>query len=343
MKETLYRKYRPQTFEEVIGQDQVKAVLEGALQKDAVAHAYLFAGTRGTGKTTIARIFGKKLGVEGSDLYEIDAASNRGIDDIRELREGVATLPFSSPYKLYIIDEAHMLTKEAWNALLKTLEEPPPHVIFILATTEIEKVPDTILSRCQTLRFETPSRPMLSAMVKEVAKKEKVKITPDAADLIARSAEGSYRDAHGILQKVLTATSDTTVEADEVAKIVGAPARALVIAIVEAIAEGDAAKALMGVSNAAHADIKIPLLIEMVLERMRAIMLLRMAPDLKSRLAQIHGEEEIALLEKLSKIEPPRVTAHALDCMLKAAIDGKRSALPEVALEIGIVSALHSA
>src|SRR3989344_7663691 len=139
MSETLYRKYRPKSFKEVLGQEQVVKVLEASIKNKKISHAYLFAGSRGTGKTSVARIFANELGVVSEDLYEIDAASNRGIEDIRALREGVQTLPFRSPYKVYLIDEAHMLTREAWNALLKTLEEPPSHVIFIFATTELQK------------------------------------------------------------------------------------------------------------------------------------------------------------------------------------------------------------
>ena len=153
----LYRKYRPETFAQVIGQEPVIKALQGALSSDSLAHAYLFSGSRGTGKTSIARIFARELGSSENDTYEIDAASNRGIDDIRALRDAVRTLPFDSKYKVYIIDEVHMLTKEAFNALLKTLEEPPRHVIFILATTEEEKLPETIVSRCQSFRFKKPS------------------------------------------------------------------------------------------------------------------------------------------------------------------------------------------
>ncbi len=149
----LYRKYRPQTFKDVIGQEHVVKVLEGAVKLGNISHAYIFSGSRGTGKTSVARILAREIGTSGNDLYEMDAASNRGIDDVREIRESVNTLPFESKYKIYIIDEVHMLTREAWNAFLKTLEEPPSHVIFIMATTELEKVPETVVSRCQTFAF----------------------------------------------------------------------------------------------------------------------------------------------------------------------------------------------
>jgi DNA polymerase-3 subunit gamma/tau len=157
----LYRAYRPSVFDEVRGQESVVSVLEAAVKKGEIAHAYLFAGGRGTGKTSMARILARAVGTSEKDMYEMDAASNRGIDEIRELREGVATHPFESNYKFYIIDEAHALTKDAWGALLKTLEEPPAHVVFVLATTELDRVPETIRSRCQVFRFSKPSHEIL--------------------------------------------------------------------------------------------------------------------------------------------------------------------------------------
>jgi len=168
----LYRKYRPQSLKEVIGQDHIVKTLEGAIKLGNISHAYLFAGSRGTGKTSVARILARAVGTSSNDISEIDAASNRGIDNVRELREAVNTLPFESPYKVYIIDEVHMLTKEAFNALLKTLEEPPKHVIFILATTELEKLPETVVSRCQLFTFKKPSQMILREMIVKVAKKE---------------------------------------------------------------------------------------------------------------------------------------------------------------------------
>src|ERR1035437_8095361 len=154
----LYRTYRPTKWSEIMGQDHIVGALKDALANNRIAHAYLFSGSRGTGKTTTARILARELRTADEDIYEIDAASNRGIDNIRELREHVSVLPFSSPFKVYIIDEVHMLSKDAWNALLKTLEEPPKHAIFILATTELDKVPETIISRCQTFTFRKPGR-----------------------------------------------------------------------------------------------------------------------------------------------------------------------------------------
>src|SRR5665647_129786 len=185
----LYRKYRPKNWKEVLGQDHIIKVLESSVESNKVSHAYLFVGSRGTGKTSVARIFASEIGVSANDMYEIDAASNRGIDDIRELRDGARVLPFDSKYKVYIIDEVHMLSKDAWGALLKTLEEPPKHVIFILATTELQKVPDTIVSRCQVFTFRKPTDSILTSVVTNVAKKEGFELDAGSAELLAILAD----------------------------------------------------------------------------------------------------------------------------------------------------------
>src|SRR3990170_6585202 len=199
----LYRKYRPKKFSEVLGQNHIVDVLESSVETNKVSHAYLFVGSRGTGKTSVARIFAREIGVSDNDLYEIDAASNRGIEDIKALREGVRVLPFDSKYKVYIIDEVHMLSKDAWGALLKTLEEPPKHVIFILATTEFHKVPETIISRCQVFTFRKPSNAILKNRILDISEKEEFELDAGSAELLAILADGSFRDGLGELQKVL--------------------------------------------------------------------------------------------------------------------------------------------
>ena len=199
----LYRKYRPQKFSEVLGQDQVIKVLKSSIEQGNIAHAYIFSGSRGTGKTSVARIFAREIGTAPADITEIDAASNTSVDNIRELNESINTLPFESKYKVYILDEAHMLSKSAWNALLKTLEEPPTHAIFIMATTESEKIPETVLSRCQTFSFKRPTQKVLKDVVQTIAKKEGFTLDSSAADLIAMLGDGSFRDSQSILQKVL--------------------------------------------------------------------------------------------------------------------------------------------
>jgi len=232
---TLYRKYRPQVFSEVIGQDHVVLTLQRAIVADRVGHAYLFCGPRGVGKTTVARILAKAVNcvgkgdkpcgkcqnclaiTEGSfvDLIEIDAASNRGIDEIRELRDKIKFSPSIGRKKVYIIDEVHMLTKEAFNALLKTLEEPPAHSIFIFATTEINKVPETVISRCQRFDFRLADEKILEDTVRGLAKKEKLKISDEIVQAISKSSGGSYRDATSLLDQLSShlGESDLTYEA----------------------------------------------------------------------------------------------------------------------------------
>lgn len=232
----LYRKYRPQTFSDVVGQEQIVTLLEASIKQKKISHAYLFCGGRGTGKTTVARIFSRDIGCNPEDIIEIDAASNRGIDEIRELRDAVRTMPFSSPYKVYIVDEAHMLTKEAANALLKTLEEPPSHVIFILATTDPDKLPQTIVSRCQKIIFKSPDVNVLADRLVYVAKKEGIVLEEITARLIARHGMGSYRDALGVLEQVLT-TGGTTIFHNEVVTMLGSPEKEALLNLLKALCE----------------------------------------------------------------------------------------------------------
>ena len=192
----LYTKYRPQKFSDVLGQEQVTDVLKDVIKNGNISHAYLFAGGRGTGKTSVARILANEIGTTSKDLYEIDAASHTSVEGVRALNESVNTLPFDSKYKVYILDEVHMLSTSAFNALLKTLEEPPKHVVFILATTEPQKIPDTVISRCEYYTFKAPSRAILKKMAVSTAKTEGYELEPAAAELIAILGDGSFRDTH---------------------------------------------------------------------------------------------------------------------------------------------------
>ncbi len=333
--QALYRKYRPEAFSDLVGQEHIVAALEGALKQDKLAHAYLFSGGRGTGKTTSARIIARALGTTSSDLYEIDAASNRGIDNIRELRENVGTLPFDSKYKVYIIDEVHMLTKEAFNALLKTLEEPPAHVVFILATTELEKVPETIQSRCQTFVFRKPSVAILRSVIERTAKKEKVTLGAGAADLIALLADGGFRDALGTLQKVISAAGDK-ITAEDVARITGTPPATVVHDLVDAIARGALSEALAVVERSRASNMSSKTLLELLLHTLRRILLVKVAPALTKGEFEGLAKEEQDFILKMSKTESSHLNSNTLLALLDAMASQKHAFIEELPLELAL-------
>ncbi len=245
MGQALYRKYRSKSLDEIIGQEHITTTLKQALASGRISHAYLFTGPRGTGKTSIARILAHEINQlpytddsSHMDIIEIDAASNRRIDEIRELREKVYVAPTSAKYKVYIIDEVHMLTKEAFNALLKTLEEPPAHVVFILATTDAHKLPDTIVSRTQRFSFKPVEAAKVIAHLKTIAKQEKLKVSDEALKLLADHGEGSFRDSISLLDQ---ASSDgNAVEADEIRDLLGIPPAAAIDELLDAVQAGDA-------------------------------------------------------------------------------------------------------
>ncbi len=334
--QSLYRIHRPVTFADVIGQEQVTKPLEEAAKAKKIGHAYLFAGSRGLGKTSVARIFASAIGCSENDLYEIDAASNNSVEDIRTLTEGVYTLPLSSTYKVYILDEVHMLSKGAWNAFLKTLEEPPAHAIFILATTELEKVPETVQSRCQVFEFKRPTRVVLAQMTAAVAKKEGHTLTPDAAELIALLAEGSYRDALSILQKVLSGSEGKSLSREVVEAATGAPKREQVHALLIALSEGDRSKALMAIEQAAKAQVDMKLYLELVLEALRATLLIRYAPDLHAALATDLGTEEFAALLNVGG-ETSHITHATMLAFLTAAERIRYAPIPALPLELAVL------
>jgi DNA polymerase-3 subunit gamma/tau len=301
----------------VIGQDQVVGPLKEAIANKNIAHAYLFSGSRGTGKTSIARIFAKAIGTNEEDIYEIDAASNRGIDDIRSLREHVSVLPFSSTHKVYIIDEVHMLSKDAWNALLKTLEEPPKHVIFILATTELEKVPDTIISRCQTFAFRKPGREVVRKMVIDIARKEGFEIDAGGGDLIALLGDGSFRDALGMLQKVISTSADKKISREEVEAITGAPKALLVNDYIEALTSKNVDKALSILGNVEKSGISPSLYAVLVLEKVRFILLIQHSASSKNMVQEHVSPDDFIFIEKLAtlKMVSPETLEHLLDAV----------------------------
>lgn len=332
-----YRKYRPQNFKDVIGQDHVVKVLEGAINLGNISHAYLFSGSRGTGKTSVARILSREIGTVSSDLYEMDAASNRGIDDIRGIRESVFTLPFESKYKVYIIDEVHMLTKDAWNAFLKTLEEPPAHVVFILATTELGKVPDTVISRCQTFTFKEPSQKILTDFANNIAKKEGVSLEKDAAELVALLGDGSFRDAHGILEKVLSSTSDKKITREEVEAVTGAPKAELVKAVLESIVDKDLQKGIVAINNAREDNIDIKLFLKLILEKLRYLFLLRLKAGLDENIKSQVSDDDYKFLSDLSSRAGKEFTSNILVRFITAYEDAERTSIPELSIELALV------
>ena len=331
----LYRQYRPVSFKEVRGQSQVTGVLEKAIKNKKIAHAYLFAGSRGTGKTSVARILARELGVSDKDLYEIDAASNRGIDDIRSLREGVYAMPFESPYKFYIIDEAHMLTKDAWNAFLKTLEEPPAHCIFVMATTERDKVPETIQSRCEIYTFKQPTRDMLAEVITDVGKQEGFSLERSAAELVALLAEGSFRDALSILQKILAISTNKKIEVAEVEEVSGAPRGELVRQILSALASKDSNAALKTVRKAVSENMDARVLTKLLIHRFRSILLMRYAPDVAEELVKELSEADLVLAKTL--VKEPGVNSETLRALLEAYGEMAYAAVPYLPLELAII------
>ncbi|MCR5572739.1 MAG: DNA polymerase III subunit gamma/tau [Candidatus Saccharibacteria bacterium] len=244
----LYRRYRPKTLSEVVGQEQITSVLEKSIQNGKIAHAYLFIGPRGTGKTSVARILaheinGFKYELEDDylDIIEIDAASNTGVDNIRDLREKAIIAPAKGKYKVYIIDEVHMLSKSAFNALLKTLEEPPEHVIFIMATTDAYKIPVTITSRSQTFTFKLANPGVMFDHLKKIAKKEKINITDEALEIVVKRGGGSFRDSLSLLDQIST-LSDNKIDADLITKALGLPQTEAITNILNGYAAGDIAR-----------------------------------------------------------------------------------------------------
>ncbi|MDP1759932.1 MAG: DNA polymerase III subunit gamma/tau [Candidatus Woesebacteria bacterium] len=338
---SLYRIHRPATFADVVGQEQVTKPLEEAAKSKKIGHAYLFAGSRGLGKTSVARIFADAIGCKENDLHEIDAASNNSVEDIRALTEGVYTLPFESPYKVYILDEAHMLSKSAWNAFLKTLEEPPAHAVFILATTELEKVPETVQSRCQVFEFKKPTRAVLAKMTAAVAEKEGYTLAPDAAELIAMLAGGSYRDALSVLQKVFSGTEGKLLSREVVEAATGAPKREQVHALINALAEGERGKALEAIEKAAKSGADMKLFLELVLEALRATLLIRYAPELRVSLESELGADEFSALEKFAQSNVGRTTSYithvTMLAFLTAAERIRYAPIPALPLELAVL------
>ncbi|UCH79453.1 MAG: DNA polymerase III subunit gamma/tau [Candidatus Coatesbacteria bacterium] len=351
------RRFRPVTFEEVRGQQPVTQTLANAVASGRLAQAYLFAGPRGVGKTSVARILAKALNCsEGptatpcgvcdncrtiavgndTDVLEIDGASNRGIDDVRELRERVRFAPGHSPYKIYIIDEVHMLTTEAFNALLKTLEEPPPHVVFVFATTRLDKVPPTIVSRCQRFVFRRLGTAAIEEKLAGIAQQEGITADPRALALVARRASGSMRDAESLLDQVI-AFAGEEVTATDVERTLGLVAAEAVEDLAAAVLQGDAAAALLAVDALVREGADLTQATQQIVEYLRDLAVVAAAPG-NPDLVDVSGEE-LGKLEETAAHHSPATLLNLLHVFLEATGPMTRVLAPRLVLEYAALKA----
>jgi len=354
----LARKYRPATFAEVVGQEHVTRTLGNAFATGRVHHAFLFCGPRGCGKTTLARIVGKALNCrnlkEGSaepcgtcdacasigngssvDYQEMDGASNRGIDAIRELTEAVRYQPAVLRKKVYVIDEVHMLTTEAFNALLKTLEEPPPHVTFVLATTEPHKLPNTILSRCQRYDFKLVPASRLAQHLASIFKQEQLAIEPGAISLVVRESGGSVRDALSLCDQIISYVGEATISEAHVAEVLGVADRSLTRSLVRALASGDAGAALAAVESAIERGVDEVQLARAIVRYLRDLAVLQVAPN-RPDLVDASDEERAELIAEANQIDRTRVT-QMFDRMLRCCDELGKTLQPRLVLDCALI------
>jgi len=353
----LYRKYRPKTFKELVNQEHVVKTLTNALKLDKVAHAYLFTGVRGTGKTTIARLLAKAVNCQETknsepcnkcqacqeinqgksmDLIEIDAASNRGIDEIRELRDGIKFSPSNLKYKVFIIDETHMLTQPAFNALLKTLEEPPAHAIFILATTEIHKVPQTIISRCQRFDFRKLPLGKIVERLAWIAQQEKVKIEQPALELIALNADGSIRDGESLLGQIMS-MEDKKITLEEVQTILGVTDVKAVQDLVQYLTDKKSGQAISHINQVANQGYDLIQFTKSLIGYLRKMMILKVDPELaKLVTAELTKEQIDVIIEQGEKISSADLIK-VIHLFIQAGNEIKSADFPQLPLELTVV------
>ncbi len=353
----LARKWRPQQFTDITGQSHVTRTLTNAIEQDRVHHAFLFCGARGVGKTTAARVLARALNCERSeaptttpcgecsscketaagtalDVFEIDGASNRGINEIRELRDGIAYAPQRDRYKVYIIDEVHMLTTEAFNALLKTLEEPPAHVKFIFATTEPHKIPVTILSRCQRFDFKRIPLEIMMGRLKEILAAEKVAIADGGLRLVARESEGSMRDALSLLDRIISFCG-AEASYDQVAEVLGVADRAWLARVITAVTEHDAPAALAVVAEAVSFGIDLRQFVGDLVHYVRDIIVLQVAGE-QGGLTDLSAEETKSLLE-LGQGQQPETLQRVVQVLVQTAERLVYANFPRLEVEMAVI------
>lgn len=338
---TLYLKYRPQTLDDIVGQQELVQVLKNGAKTGNIAHAYLFSGGRGTGKTTTARAFAKELGIAKDDILELDAASNRKMEDIQVLNETTHTLPYFSKYKMYILDEAHMLTKEASNAFLKTLEEPPAHCIFVLCTTDPEKMLETILSRTTKFNLKSPNQEILAKFLETVCEKESIKvgtdITKEAINLVALSGDGSYRDALSNLQKVFSFTDEKYTE-EFVAKILGVPQISAIfnyLKSLDGIMGADEGVKVLNELEKQSVDTK--LFAKELTFFARLVLLSRHKLISEKEISSEYGEHVLEFTRVFSSNKTPKINSALLSKIIDAEFTSKNSSLPFLVYELLLI------
>ena len=353
----LYRKYRPQGFDEVVGQEAVVRTLQNAVEHDQVRQAYLFAGPRGTGKTSMARILAKALNCAGTpgpspspdktcpvclaiangtslDVVEMDAASQRGIDDVREIRERVVLQPVEGRYKIYILDEAHQLTDAAWQALLKLIEEPPPHLVFVFCTTELQKVLATVRSRCQTFVFQRPRLQEVVTLLRRVAEGEGIQAQDSALSLIARSARGSFRDAVSTLDQLAAATNNS-IDAQSVLQLVGAVEEESLLRLCDMVVDRDTSGALLFVEELAERGQDLGRVVTDLIEHLRHLLLVQHMGHVPDSLP-VTDEAKDLLREQANQLPEPTVL-RLIDLLAVAVDDIRQGADPRLPLELALV------